>query len=115
MPPNATQTLRPLKFQIAGETFTMDATAQLIPMDQNTAWGGDPGKQYGVVTQLGKDSGRGLDFVFGVKYLERFYAVSRGSTFEKHKLIEHLAGIRHRQKPDWICSDVSLGRCHTFD
>lgn len=38
---------------IAGQVFTIDVATRLIPLDQNTAWGGDPVEQYGVVAHLG--------------------------------------------------------------
>jgi len=55
---------------IADRVFSMDVTAQLIPTDQNTAWGGVAGKQYGVVANLGTNSGEGLDFIIGQIYGE---------------------------------------------
>jgi len=64
-----------LNFEIGGTIFSLDAAAQLIPQDENAAWGGEPGVQYGVVTNLGTNSGEGLDFILGQKFMERFYAV----------------------------------------
>ncbi|KAF9224223.1 acid protease [Gyrodon lividus] len=67
--------IQPLNFTIGCRVFSMDAAAQLIPTDQNTFWGGDPSKQYGVVTNLGSTSGEGLDFILGQKFMERYYTV----------------------------------------
>lgn len=79
--------MQPLNFEIAGRVFVMDVAAQLIPTDQNIAWGGVAGKQYGVVANLGTNSGEGLDFIIGQKFMERYYAVSRGSSLEKRKTL----------------------------
>ncbi|KAF8141387.1 acid protease [Boletus edulis] len=73
-------------FTIADRVFSMDVAAQLIPTDQNTAWGGVSGKQYGVVANLGSNSGEGLDFIIGQKFMERYYAVSSSSPPGIHKL-----------------------------
>ena len=66
----------------------MDVAAQLIPTDENTIFGLNPAKQYGVVSYLGTDSEGGLDFIIGQKFMERYYAVSRGSSLEKRKHID---------------------------
>ena len=88
IPPSSVSLMQPLNFFIADRMFTMDVAAQLIPTDQNIAWGGVAGKQYGVVSNLGTDSGEGLDFIIGQKFMERYYAVSRSSSLEKPTLIE---------------------------
>lgn len=88
IPNNSTSSMQPLNFFIADRMFTMDRAAQLFPKDQNTAIGGVAGTQYGVVTKLGSNSGEGLDFIIGIKFLERYYAVSSGSSLET--LIDHL-------------------------
>ncbi|KAG8221143.1 acid protease [Butyriboletus roseoflavus] len=75
IPPSSIPSMQPLNFSIANRVFTMDVAAQLIPTDQNIAWGGVAGKQYGVVTKLGSDSGQGFDFIIGQKFMERYYAV----------------------------------------
>ena len=56
--------------------FAMDVAAQLIPVDQDSAWGGNPGVQYGTIGPLGHISGQGFDFILGQKFLEKYYAVS---------------------------------------
>lgn len=76
IPHSSVPFMQPLNFLIAGRVFTMDVAAQLIPTDQNEAWGGVAGKQYGVVANLGTNSGEGLDFIIGQKFLERYYVVS---------------------------------------
>ncbi|KAF9232454.1 acid protease [Melanogaster broomeanus] len=65
IPSKSVPYMQPLNFSIGGQIFSMDVAAQLIPTDQNTAWGGVASKQYGV----------GLDFIIGQKFMERFYAV----------------------------------------
>lgn len=79
IPPSSVSYMQPLNFVIAGRAFTMDVAAQLIPTDQNIAWGGVAGKQYGVVASMGSNSGKGFDFVIGQKFMERYYAVSSGA------------------------------------
>ncbi|KAH7917858.1 acid protease [Leucogyrophana mollusca] len=75
IPPSSVADMQPLNFTIGGTVFSMDVAAQLIPEDQNTAWGGEAGKQYGVVANLGSNSGEGLDFIMGQKFMENYYAV----------------------------------------
>ncbi|KAF8448784.1 acid protease [Boletus edulis BED1] len=75
IPPSSISSMQSLNFTIADRVFSMDVAAQLIPTDQNTAWGGVSGKQYGVVANLGSNSGEGLDFIIGQKFMERYYAV----------------------------------------
>ncbi|KAH9944871.1 acid protease [Amylocystis lapponica] len=75
IPESSLPALRPLDFSIGGSVFTLEPAAQLIPQDQNKAWGGEPGVQYGYVGPLGAFSGEGLDFIIGQKFMERFYAI----------------------------------------
>ncbi|KAG1747746.1 acid protease [Suillus paluster] len=75
IPPSSVADMQPLNFKIGDTVFSMDTAAQLIPLDQNTAWGGQAGVQYGVVGHLGADSGEGLDFIIGQKFMEKYYAV----------------------------------------
>ena len=88
IPASSVLHMQPLHFTIADRVFTLDVAAQLIPTDQNTAWGGVAGKQYGVVGKLGKKKGRGLDFILGMVYIERYYTVGSGSSLGKCKLNE---------------------------
>ncbi|KAG1845898.1 acid protease [Suillus subalutaceus] len=67
--------IQPLNFTIGGCVFSMDTAAQLIPLDQNAMFGGETGLQYGVIATRGADSGRGLDFAIGQKFMERYYVV----------------------------------------
>jgi hypothetical protein len=75
IPSSSVTGMQSLNFTIGGTVFSMDPAAQLIPQDQNNAWGGQTGVQYGVVANLGADSGEGLDFILGQKFMEVFYAV----------------------------------------
>ena len=90
MPPSSVKYMQPLNFTIGGRVFSLDVAAQLIPTDQNTAWGGVAGKQYGVVGNTGNSSGLGLDFTIGQKFMERYYSVGSGSSLENHILIGYL-------------------------
>ncbi|KAF8448755.1 acid protease [Boletus edulis BED1] len=75
IPRRSISSMHPLNFTIAGQVFSLDVAAQLIPKDQNTAWGGDAKKRYGVVNFMGSRSGQGMDFIIGQKFLERYYSV----------------------------------------
>jgi hypothetical protein len=75
IPANQVNHLKSFSFKIDGKVYTLDAAAQLVPQDQNAAWGGEAGVQYGYIGPLGSLSGSGLDFIIGQKFMERFYAV----------------------------------------
>jgi hypothetical protein len=76
IPSPSIRNMQPLNFTIGGTVFTMDVAAQIIPVDQNSAWSGNPGVQYGTVGPLGHQSGQGWDFILGQKFLEKYFAVS---------------------------------------
>ena len=88
IPPASISSMQPVTFVIGDMNFTLDVAAQLVLPSQNTAWGGVPGKQYGVASPLGSSSGIGLDFVIGMLVMERYYTVSSRSWLEKHRLID---------------------------
>ncbi|OJA21644.1 hypothetical protein AZE42_12721 [Rhizopogon vesiculosus] len=75
IPASSVAGMQLLKFKFGEAGFGMDASSQLIPQDQNSEWGGETGVQYGVVGNLGSNSGEGLDFILGQKFMESFYAV----------------------------------------
>lgn len=75
IPSSSVVDMQPLNFTIGGCVFSMDTAAQLIPLDQNAMFGGETSLQYGVITALGADSGRGLDFIIGQKFMEKYYVV----------------------------------------
>ncbi|KAG0704600.1 acid protease [Suillus ampliporus] len=75
IPSSSVADMQLLNFNIGGTVFSMDTAAQLIPLDQNTAWGGQAGVQYGVIINMGANSGEGLDFIIGQKFMEKYYAV----------------------------------------
>ncbi|KAG2098281.1 acid protease [Suillus discolor] len=75
IPPSSIAGMQPFNFTINGRAFTMDTAAQLIPLDENAIWGIETGVQYGVITKLGADSGRGSDFILGQKFMEKYYVV----------------------------------------
>ena len=56
-------------------TFELTANAQLWPRSLNTVMGGTSSSIYLIINDLGSNSGEGLDFVNGLAFLERFYAV----------------------------------------
>jgi cathepsin E len=69
------QNLKSLFFTTNGVTFELTANAQLWPRALNTAIGGLAADIYLIVGNLGTPSGEGFDFVNGMTFLERFYAV----------------------------------------
>ncbi|KAG0704564.1 acid protease [Suillus ampliporus] len=75
IPSSSVADMQPLNFKIGGCVFSMDTAAQLFPLDQNAAWGGETDVQYGVVSNLGANSGEGFDFIIGQKFMEKYYAV----------------------------------------
>ncbi|KAG0703367.1 acid protease [Suillus ampliporus] len=75
IPSSSITDMQPLHFTIGGTTFSMDTAAQLVPLDQNAAWGGETGVRYGIVNNLGSNSGEGFDFIIGQKFMEKYYAV----------------------------------------
>ncbi|KAI0672483.1 acid protease [Trametes maxima] len=64
-----------LFFTINGVTFEFTANAQIWPRALNTAIGGNTNSVYLIVGDIGTRSGQGLDFINGLTFLERFYAV----------------------------------------
>ncbi|CCM04756.1 uncharacterized protein FIBRA_06946 [Fibroporia radiculosa] len=75
IPEQSVEYMQPFNFEIGGGIFSLSPEAQLLPKDQNEAWGAEPGLQYGYIGPIGEDSGTGLDFIIGQKFMERFYAV----------------------------------------
>jgi len=67
--------LQSLFFVIGGTTFEFTANAQIWPRALNTEIGGVAGDIYLIVGSIGTPSGEGLDFINGMTWLERFYAV----------------------------------------
>ncbi|OBZ79197.1 Polyporopepsin [Grifola frondosa] len=67
--------LQSLFFVINGVTFELTANAQIWPRALNTAIGGNTNSVYLIVGSIGTPSGEGLDFINGMTFLERFYAV----------------------------------------
>ncbi|EMD36918.1 hypothetical protein CERSUDRAFT_137265 [Gelatoporia subvermispora B] len=64
-----------LWFRIGQHTYELTREAQTWPRSLNGAMGGDEDAIYLVVNDLGCLSGSGLDFINGMVWLERFYAV----------------------------------------
>ncbi|KAL5492367.1 hypothetical protein ACEPAI_3814 [Sanghuangporus weigelae] len=69
------QNLQSLYFQIGGTKFELTANAQIWPRSLNSYIGGSGDKVYLIVSDLGSNSGSGLDFISGYTFLERFYSV----------------------------------------
>ncbi|OBZ71216.1 Polyporopepsin [Grifola frondosa] len=67
--------LQSLFFTIGETTFELTANAQIWPRSLNSVIGGEEGKIYLVVSDLGSPSGQGLDFINGFAFLQRFYSV----------------------------------------
>ncbi|KAJ3988062.1 putative aspartic protease [Lentinula detonsa] len=67
--------LQSLFFQIGDTTFEFTANAQIWPRSMNSALGGDDDSIYLIVSDLGSNSGSGLDFINGFGWLQRYYSV----------------------------------------
>ncbi|TRM61498.1 acid protease [Schizophyllum amplum] len=62
-------------FQIGDTTFEFTPNAQIWPRNLNTLLGGTSDKIYLVTSDMGSESGQGLDFIDGFAFLQRFYSV----------------------------------------
>ncbi|KIJ58536.1 hypothetical protein HYDPIDRAFT_34065, partial [Hydnomerulius pinastri MD-312] len=67
--------LQTLTFNIGGESYDLTPNAQIWPRSLNSAIGGTSGNIYLVVSDIGTNSGSGLDFINGYTFLERYYSV----------------------------------------
>jgi len=67
--------LKPLNFKVGYSTFSLTPNAQIWPRALNTLIGGNANEIYLIVSDLGTNSGQGLDFINGYAFLERFYSV----------------------------------------
>jgi hypothetical protein len=67
--------LQSINFNIGGVTYELTPNAQIWPRALNTVLGGEQGKIYLVTSDLGSQSGSGLDFINGFVWLQRFYSV----------------------------------------
>jgi hypothetical protein len=57
------ENLQPLVFTVGGAQFELSANAQIWPRTLNSTLGGEEDKIYLVVSDLGSQSGQGLDFI----------------------------------------------------
>ncbi|KAG1724851.1 aspartic peptidase domain-containing protein [Suillus lakei] len=67
--------LRNLNFNVGSNTYALTPNGQIWPRALNTYIGGSTSYIYLVVNSIGTPSGRGLDFINGYTFLERFYSV----------------------------------------
>ncbi|THH09752.1 hypothetical protein EW146_g8592 [Bondarzewia mesenterica] len=67
--------LQSLFFNIGGVSYELTANAQIWPRSLNSTLGGADNKIYLIVSDLGSQSGQGLDFINGFSFLQRFYSV----------------------------------------
>ncbi|KAI0785358.1 aspartic peptidase A1 [Irpex lacteus] len=65
--------LQSLFFVINGVTFEFTANAQIWPRSLNAAIGGASGDIFLIISDIGSNSGSGLDFINGMTWIERFY------------------------------------------
>ncbi|TBU41815.1 family A1 protease [Dichomitus squalens] len=73
--PEQFSNLQPLTFNIGGTAYELTPNAQLWPRALNTGIGGQADSIYLIVNDLGRPSGKGMDFVDGFAFLQRFYYV----------------------------------------
>ncbi|KAF7351596.1 Acid protease [Mycena sanguinolenta] len=69
------ENMQSLFFQIGDQTLELTPNAQIWPRALNSTLGGEEGKIYLIVADLGSNSGSGLDFIDGFGFLQRFYSV----------------------------------------
>jgi hypothetical protein len=69
------ENLQSLFFDIGGVQYELTPNAQIWPRSLNSELGGSAGAIYLVVSDLGTQSGQGLDFINGFSFLQRFYSV----------------------------------------
>ncbi|KAG2069581.1 acid protease [Suillus decipiens] len=67
--------LKTLNFNIGGTSYGLTANGQIWPRSLNSDIGGSSNSIYLVVSNIGSDSGEGLDFINGYSFLQRFYSV----------------------------------------
>jgi len=67
--------LESLFFAIGGTQFELTPNAQIWPRSLNSAIGGSNDSIYLIVADFGAPSGKGMDFVNGQAFHERFYTV----------------------------------------
>ncbi|KAG1836453.1 acid protease [Suillus subalutaceus] len=67
--------LQTLNFKIGGTSYGLTPNGQIWPRSLNTDIGGSSNNIYLVVSDIGSNSGTGLDFVNGYSFLQRFYSV----------------------------------------
>ncbi|CAA7262864.1 unnamed protein product [Cyclocybe aegerita] len=64
-----------LFFEIGSTAYELIPDAQIWPRALNDMLGGEAGKIYLIVADMGTNSGSGLDFINGFGFLQRFYSV----------------------------------------
>ncbi|KAG1742570.1 acid protease [Suillus lakei] len=67
--------LQTLTFKIGGKAYNLTPNAQIWPRSLNTDIGGDSDSIYLIVSDIGSNSGSGLDFINGYAFLQRYYSV----------------------------------------
>jgi hypothetical protein len=74
------ENLQSLNFNVVGDnTLVLTPNAQIWPRSLNTAIGGDSDSIYLVISDIGSDSGTGLDFINGYAFLFVFAVTSIGT------------------------------------
>ncbi|KAG1860799.1 acid protease [Suillus subluteus] len=67
--------LQALTFKIGSKTYDLTPNAQIWPRSLNADIGGSSDNIYLIVSDIGSDSGSGLDFINGYTFLQRHYSV----------------------------------------
>ncbi|KAG2137226.1 acid protease [Suillus cothurnatus] len=67
--------LQTLSFKIGSETYDLTPNAQIWPRSLNADIGGSSDSIYLIVSDIGSNSGSGLDFINGYTFLQRHYSV----------------------------------------
>ncbi|KAG2043738.1 aspartic peptidase domain-containing protein [Suillus americanus] len=67
--------LQALTFKIGGKAYNLTPNAQIWPRSLNADIGGSSDSIYLIVSDIGSESGSGLDFINGYTFLQRHYSV----------------------------------------
>ena len=99
--------------RIGGTTYELTANAQIWPRSQNSVLGGDEGKIYLIVADMGSPSGQGLDFIsayFSLAFWTRWVSNVTSTGRRLRVLAALLQRVRHRQRPGRPRHDGIHGR-----
>lgn len=75
IPSSSYSSLTDFEITVAGTSFNLSPSQYIIPQSEVSNYGGNPGSYYSYIGDVGSNSGSGLDFIYGQKFLENYYSV----------------------------------------